>query len=263
MRRFDDYISFGPEDHLDTKLSEMNLLLIVKISIGRHKVVKTLIDNEALLNLMMRKIFIEMGLKLSDLTPVHDTFHGIIPGQASTHIGRIDLKVSYGTGENKRREMLMFEVASFNIGYNCILGRSFLLRFMAVIHTAYATIKMLDPRGVITLKSDQRDALTCENATLTHAGRFGEKEVQNLAVKVPKTHGGRTPARTVMLRTLAGDTPKMSVVRKGTTVTPTSTQCATDRLVADERKGAADKEIQVDPSDADKKLRISTELEAK
>jgi hypothetical protein len=66
-----------------------------------------------------------------------------------------------------------------------------------------------------------------------------------------------------MLRTLAGDTPKMSVVRKGTTVTPTSTQCATDRLVADERKGAADKEIQVDPSDADKKLRISTELEAK
>jgi hypothetical protein len=46
-------------------------------------------------------------------------------------------------------------------------------------------------------------------------------------------------------------------------VTPTSTQRAIDQLVADERKGATDKEIQVDPSDADKKLRISTELEAK
>jgi hypothetical protein len=46
-------------------------------------------------------------------------------------------------------------------------------------------------------------------------------------------------------------------------VTPTSTQHAIDQLVADERKGATDKEIQVDPSDADKKLRISTELEAK
>jgi hypothetical protein len=55
----------------------------------------------------------------------------------------------------------------------------------------------------------------------------------------------------------------MPVAKKGTTVSPTSTQCATDRQVADERKGAADKEIQVDPSDADKKLRISTELEAK
>jgi hypothetical protein len=32
--------------------------------------------------------------------------------------------------------MLIFEVASFNIGYNCILKRPFLLKFMAVIHTA-------------------------------------------------------------------------------------------------------------------------------
>jgi hypothetical protein len=46
--------------------------------------------------------------------------------------------------------MLTFEVASFDIGYNSILGRSFLLKFMAIIHTAYATIKMPDHRGVIT-----------------------------------------------------------------------------------------------------------------
>jgi hypothetical protein len=47
------------------------------------------------------------------------------------------------------------------------------------------------------------------------------------------------------------------------TVTPALTQCTTDQLVADEKKGATDKEIQVDPTDADKKLYISTELEAK
>jgi hypothetical protein len=66
--------------------------------------------------------------------------------------------------------MLTFEVASFDIGYNCILGRPFLLKFMVVILTAYATIKMPGPMGVITLKSDQSDALICENATLTHVG---------------------------------------------------------------------------------------------
>jgi hypothetical protein len=159
MRWSDDYITFEPEDHPITELSERNLPLIVKISIEWHKVDKTLIDSGASLNLIMRKTFIQMGLKLSDLTPVHDTFHGIIPGQASTPIGCIDLKVSCGTGENKRREMLTFEVASFNIGYNCILGRHFLLKFMAIIYTAYATIKMSGPRGTITLKSDQRDAL--------------------------------------------------------------------------------------------------------
>jgi hypothetical protein len=78
-------------------------------------------------------------------------------------------------GDNKRRGMLAFEVASFDIGYNCNLGRPFLLKFMTVIYNIYATMKMPGPKGVITIKIDQRDTLTCENATLTHVGRFGEK----------------------------------------------------------------------------------------
>jgi hypothetical protein len=47
------------------------------------------------------------------------------------------------------------------------------------------------------------------------------------------------------------------------TVTSASTQHTIDQLVVDERKGVTDKEIQVDPTDADKKLHISMELEAK
>jgi hypothetical protein len=211
----------------------------------------------------MRRTFIEMDLNLSDLTPVHDTFHGVIPGQASTPIGHIDLEVSCGTGENKRQET--FEVANFDIGYNCILGRAFLLKFMIVIHTAYATIKMSDPRGVITFKSDQHDALACENAALTHAGRFDKEEAQKLAMKVAKTHGGGTPAMMVAPGPSARDTSKTPVAKQkqGMTVTPASTQRTTDQLVANKKKGATDKEIQVDPTDIDIKLRISAELEAK
>jgi hypothetical protein len=118
MRWSDNYITFGPEDHP----------IVVKIPIGQHKVAKILIDCGASLNLIMKKTFIEMGLNLSDLTPVHDTFHGIILGQASTPIGLIDLKVSCGTGENKRQEMLTFEVASFDIGYNCICNTLIFIR---------------------------------------------------------------------------------------------------------------------------------------
>jgi hypothetical protein len=178
---------------------------------------------------------------------------------------RIDLEVSCGTEENKRWEMLTFEVANFNIGYNCILGRSFLLKFMAVIHTAYATVKMSGPRGVITLKSDQHDALECENTSLTHAGRFGKEEAQKLAAKVAKTHGGGSPAKAVTPGPSTGGTSKMPEAKQkqGMTVTLASTQRATDQLVADEKKGVTDKEIQVNPTDADKKLRISAELEAK
>jgi hypothetical protein len=62
-------ISFRPEDHPDTELSDKNLPFMVKIPIGWHKVDKTLIDSGASLNLMMRKTFIEMGLNLVELTP--------------------------------------------------------------------------------------------------------------------------------------------------------------------------------------------------
>jgi hypothetical protein len=148
-------ISFGLEDHLDTELSERNLPFVVMLPIGQHKVANTLIDNGFALNLIMKRTFIEMGLNLAELTPVHVMFHGVIPGQSSAPIGRNDLKVTCGIGDNKHMEMLTFEMASFNIGYNCFLGRPFLLMFMAVVYTAYATIKMPGPKGVIFLKSDQ------------------------------------------------------------------------------------------------------------
>jgi hypothetical protein len=86
-----------------------------------------------------------------------------------------------------------------------------------------------------------------------------------LAAKVAKTHGGGTPAKTVTLGPSAGGTSKTPVAKQKQSmmVTPASIQCTTDQLVADERKGATDKEIQVDPTDVDKKIHISTEVETK
>jgi hypothetical protein len=77
-------ISFGPEDHPTTELSNWNLPFVVKLPIGWHKVAKTLIDNRASHNLIVRKTFIEMRLNLPDLTLVLDTFHGVILEQSST-----------------------------------------------------------------------------------------------------------------------------------------------------------------------------------
>jgi hypothetical protein len=71
--------------------------------------------------------------------------------------------------------MLTFAVVSFDIGYNYILRRHFLLKFMVIIHTVYAIMKMSDPKGVITIKADQRDALACENTSLSEVGHFGER----------------------------------------------------------------------------------------
>jgi hypothetical protein len=169
---------------------------VVKPPIRQHKVAKTLADNGASLNLIMRKTFIEMGLNLADLTAVHDTFHNVIPRQLSTLIRHIELEVSCGSGDNKHRDMLTFKVASFDIGYICILGRPSLLKFMVIIHTAYATIKMPGPKGIITIKADQRDALTYENTSLSHVGLFGDKASQDQLAKAAKTPGDSIPHKT-------------------------------------------------------------------
>jgi hypothetical protein len=196
MKRSDTYILFGPEDHPKIELSNRNLPFVIKLPIGRHKVAKSLIDNGAFLNLIMWKTFIEMGLNPSDLTPIHDMFHDVIPGQTSTPIGRINLEVSCRSGDNKCRETLTFEGSSFDIGYNCILGRPFLLKFMAIIYTAYATMKMSESKGVITIKVEQLDALACENTSLSHVGQFGDKAAPDQAAKAVKTQGDSAPIKT-------------------------------------------------------------------
>jgi hypothetical protein len=69
MKWSDMDITFRPEDHPETELSQRNLPIVIKLPIGQHKMAKMLIDNGASLNLIMRKTFIEMGLNLKDLTP--------------------------------------------------------------------------------------------------------------------------------------------------------------------------------------------------
>jgi hypothetical protein len=165
--------------------------------------------------------------------------------------------------ENKRREMLTFEVASYDIRYNCILGRLFLLKFMSVIHTTYAPIKMLELKGVITLKSDQCDAVAYKNAVLTHVRQFSEKETQELAVKMVKTHGGSTPAKMVAPNPPVGSTPQTPAEKKSTFVGSMSNQHVADQSVDDKKKGGTDKDVSVDPNNTDKKLHLSTELDPK
>jgi hypothetical protein len=121
-------------------------------------------------------------------------------------------------GDNKRKEMLTFEVASFNIGYNSVLERPFLLKFMAIIHITYATIKISDPKGVITTKSDQHDALACENAALSHVERFRAKATEEQAANVAKTHDGNNQNKSPAPKPPTSGTPCPPSAKKGTHV---------------------------------------------
>jgi hypothetical protein len=68
---------------------------------------------------------------------------------------------------------------------------------MVVIHIAYATMKMPGPKGIKTIKATQRDGLACKNASLSHAGHFGDKTTQDQATKATKTQDGSVPHKDI------------------------------------------------------------------
>jgi hypothetical protein len=67
--------------------------------------------------------------------------------------------------------MLTCEVANFDMGYNCILGRPFLIKFMEASHTTYTFMKLPGPMGVITIEPNAKDAY--DICVLTKARHFG------------------------------------------------------------------------------------------
>jgi hypothetical protein len=52
-------------------------------------------------------------------------------------------------------------VASFDCGYNAIIGTPGLAKFMAIPHYSYMILKMPGPQGIITVRADFQGAVEC------------------------------------------------------------------------------------------------------
>jgi hypothetical protein len=102
-----------------------------------------------------------LGVALKDLTESDTPFFGIVPTEGEYPLGHIYMHVTFGTPENYRTEFLRFEVARFDCGYNAIIGRPGLAKFMAIPHYSYMILKMLGPQGIITMHADFQGDAEC------------------------------------------------------------------------------------------------------
>jgi hypothetical protein len=84
-----------------------------------------------------------------------------VPTEGEYPLGHIYMPVTFGTPENYRTEFLRFEVASLNCGYNAIIGRLGLAKFMAIPHYSYMILKMPGPQGIITARADFQGTAKC------------------------------------------------------------------------------------------------------
>jgi hypothetical protein len=94
-------------------------------------------------------------------------------------------------------------------------------------------------------------------------GSFSNKEAQELAAKVTKTHGGSTTVRTAIPKPPTGGTLRPPTEKKSTLMGSTSYQHTANQSTDDKKKGATDKDVAVDPDDANKKLHLGMEVDPK
>jgi hypothetical protein len=84
-----------------------------------------------------------------------------VPTEGEYPLGHIHLSVTFGTPENYKTEFLRFEMACFDYGYNAIIGRPGLAKFIAIPHYPYMVLKMPGPQGIITMRVDFQGTVEC------------------------------------------------------------------------------------------------------
>jgi hypothetical protein len=121
--------------------------LLVDPVIRGSRVKKVLVDGGSSINVTFPRTLLGLGVALKELHESDTPFFGIVPTEGEYPLGHIYMPVTFATLENYRTEFLRFEVASFNCGYNTIIGRSGLAKFMAIPHYSYMILKMSGPQG--------------------------------------------------------------------------------------------------------------------
>jgi hypothetical protein len=77
-------------------------------------------------------------------------------------VGKISLPVSFGDLDNARTETLTFDGVDIYHPYLAIFGKGFMNKFDTVIRQQFLCMKILAPKGVITVFGDQQEARNIE-----------------------------------------------------------------------------------------------------
>jgi hypothetical protein len=147
--------------------------MVLKAQIGGYDIVRVFMDAGSGINLIYARTLKAMCISLSSLKPTDCSFHGLVPGAANYHLGKIELDVFFGSSSNYHREKLEFEVMDWPSQYHAILRRPAFAKFMAVSHYAYLTLKILGPKRTITVQGRFEVANTCDREFNRMAQTFG------------------------------------------------------------------------------------------
>jgi hypothetical protein len=172
--------------------------LLVDPVIRESRVKKVLVDGGSCINITFPRTLLGLGVALKELHESYTPFFGIVPTEGEYPLGHIYMPVTFGTPENYRTEFLRFEIASFDCGYNAIIGRPGLVKFMAIPHYSYMILKMSGPKGIITVRADFQGAIECFRVAIqaalttkpptTPSAQVNSKPEEDLAIPANEAH---------------------------------------------------------------------------
>ena len=139
--------------------------------IDGYRLTRVLMDGGSSLNLIYEDTVRRIGINTSRISQSNTAFEGVIPGVEAYGRGSVVLEVTFGSSGNSRSKELLFTIAPFQSGYHALLGRTAFARFNALPHYGYLTLKMPDPRGIVTISGiTERSSRAEEHATALAAG---------------------------------------------------------------------------------------------
>ena len=110
-----------------------------------------------------------MNLTDKDLKQSSTIFHGVVPGKSAYPVGKIALEVAFGDDHDYRAETLTFEVVKIKSPYHALFGRLAYAKFMARPCYVYLQLKMSGRKGTITVHSNRKIDLECEEGDAAYA----------------------------------------------------------------------------------------------
>src|SRR3954463_6010640 len=128
--------------------------LVLDLLIDGLHFTNVLMDGGSALNLLYQDTIRKMGIDPTRIRHNNTSFQEVTPGPDAHCMGSLRLEVMFGSPDNFRREKLTFHIAPFSGSYQALLGREAFARFNAIAHCASLTLKMLGPRGIISLKGN-------------------------------------------------------------------------------------------------------------
>ena len=165
-------ITFDHQDYSRSVQNAGGTALVLDPIINGLQFTQVLMDGSSDINLLYQDTICRMGIDPTKIRRGSTSFKRVTPGLYANCTGSVLLEVVFGSSNNLHREKLIFHIAPFKSSHQALLGCEAFARFNAIPHYASLTLKMLGPRGIISLKGNFECSSTAEERetalTATH-----------------------------------------------------------------------------------------------